>query len=100
MIVTVRIGAVALAALGTNTGDVPMHAIVAQRSESGSFGCGQHGCDADATGVHVIAVHAMEADTSVNNSMRAENLLIPSPILCAPPDIAFDTARWWPQLGV
>jgi hypothetical protein len=79
-------------AFGTRTGDVPMHAIVAHRSETGACGCGQHGCG-DAVGVHVIVGQLIDAETSTNNSIRAESFAIPSTILSTRPDIAIDTAR-------
>jgi hypothetical protein len=81
-----------LAALGTMTGDVPMHATAAQRSESGSFECGQQGC-ADAVGVNGITAHVMDTVISVDNSKSAESLLIPPAVLFSALDIAVDVAR-------
>ena len=80
------------AAFGTTTGAVPMHPILAQRSDSGFWECGQHGCSGT-IGVHVIAAQARDPDTKVNNNKRAETLLILSSILLAALDIAVDTAR-------
>lgn len=75
--------------LGTRTGVVPIHPILAQRSESGFWECGQHGCTG-ATGVQVIAPQVRAPDRSVNNSKRAESLLIPSSILFPTLGIAVD----------